>query len=88
MDENIWQLITIAVCIYILLGCRELYRVQKIGSYALLLALPAGATAIFYALTVFTDWSGGHDWSAPVRLFTFLMLAGGVNRMLRAANRG
>lgn len=88
MEENIWQLITIAICIYILLGCRKLYRVPRIGSYALLLALPAFATAVFYALTALTDWSGGHEWSAPIRFFTYLMLAGGVNRMLKVANRG
>lgn len=88
MEENIWQLITIVICVYILLGCKRLYRVPKIGWYALLLALPAGATAIFYAFTTFADWTGGHEWSAPVRLFTYLMLAGGVNRMLKVANRG
>lgn len=88
MEENIWQLITMAVCIHILIGCKKLYKVTKIGSYAMLLALPAGVTAVFYALTALTDWTGGHEWSAPVRLFTYLMLAGGVNRMLKVANRG
>ena len=88
MVDNIWQLITIAICIYILIACRRLSRTPRIGSYALLLELPAGVTAIFYALTLFTGWTGGHEWASPVRMFTFLMLAGGVNRMLKVENRG
>lgn len=88
MEENIWQLITIAVCIYILIGCRRLAKVPAIGSYILLLALPAAVTAAFYTLTALTDWVGGHEWSAPVRLFSFLMLAAGINRALGATHRG
>lgn len=88
MEENIWQLITIAVCIYILIGCRRLAQVPAIGSYILLLALPAAVTAAFYTLTALTDWTGGHELSAPVRLFSFLMLAAGINRALRATHRG
>lgn len=88
MEENIWQFITLIVCVYIIFECRRLSRIPVFGAYALLLASSAAATAIFYALTVFTDWSGGHIWSAPIRLFSFLMLAVFVNKIQKAAHRG
>lgn len=88
MEENIWQLITMLICLYIIYECRKPHQILAFGEYAVLLVLPAAVTAVFYALTALTDWAGGHIWSAPIRFFSFLMLAVFVNRMQKATHRG
>jgi len=89
MIDNLWQFLSILTCIYALFYARRMYLLRStVSPYSVLVALPAIVTGVFYGLTLFTEWTGAHDWASPVHLFTLLMLAAGANRMSRSNRNG
>ena len=93
MDDSLWQVFTVIVCLALIWRSLKLHRSERrFDVIILLIPLVAGLTILFYAVVLLTDLNElNHElftrMSSILRLAEYSMLLFGVEAMLKHEGR-